>query len=255
MKDSPYITKPTPMGTLDGYAVTEYGAWVTLTCRERQYAWQIAKERDRKAIAANADPDRHAIAGLGLHEMEPMDSQIRNYIGCLGEMAFARWANIEWTGARKSWAEDDDVCGYEIRSTRYINGALRIWEKDDGCFTLAVVYRDGIVRIAGWRTADSLRVDGRVWDGGVRWCTQRELWAIDDLPLPALEAAEAPRTATSPRAGLSSVASSAALLSSEPQPSATSGGSAHGTRGVESRPQPLRRGSSGVAALTFMEAE
>lgn len=172
-----------PIATLDRYATTDRGRWVRLINVERSWAWDVASERDAKALAALADPNKHAVDGLGTHELVEMTSRVRNYVGCLGELSVAKFFGVSWSSASSSWADDDDVCGIQVRATIYSNGALRCWLKDEGPLILAVVYHGGVVRLAGWLAAERMR-ERRAW-GACWFAPQANLLPMEDFVVPA----------------------------------------------------------------------
>lgn len=171
-----------PLGVLEGYQITEHGWWVTLDDVEREWSKRVARKRDRKAIAAKAEPNPHAREGLGMQrEPKHLTSVQRNAVGCYGECAVAKRLDVEWSGADEGWAEDRDVSGIQVRATSLQNGCLRGWAKDGSQpLILAVIYQHGVVRLAGWRRADDMPRRGNECG----YATQRELWPMEKYVVP-----------------------------------------------------------------------
>jgi hypothetical protein len=96
---------------------------------------------------------RHCInvskASKNLHGCDDSTSWQNDIEGCLGEKAFAKWANIYW--AEGSQAKAGDVGGFEIRATHWNTGRLRISERDsnDKPYVLVTGPSYGLV-LRGW---------------------------------------------------------------------------------------------------------
>jgi hypothetical protein len=115
---------------------------VTLSLREKQIAWFVAKLRNKGGRTANANGGKYG---------NDKDTLILHYIGCLGEMACAKGLNRYWSGAGQGFHDDDDVGGLQARVTAHQNGCLLLRESDanDKPHFLVVGER-GEYSIVGW---------------------------------------------------------------------------------------------------------
>ena len=116
---------------------------VSLTYRDKQIAYYVAKLRDKAGRDAGANAAKY---GNG------MDTLLLHYSGCLGEMALAKGLNKFWTGAGLDYRHDDDVGGLQVRVTAHPAGRLLIRKNEgpDGSPFFLLVGEKGDYDIVGW---------------------------------------------------------------------------------------------------------
>jgi|SRR5215831_9327107 len=156
---------PAP-GAADAYA------WAELVAR-RRYARTLAANRAARGQPANLDADLDGMFG---------ETAVACYFG-------ARLDDVTMAGERR---RGYDVAGFQVRSTRYSNGGLRInTDEVAGRFVLAITQyaqRYGTVRLAGWIDAVNGRRRGvvRVTGGIEPWIRvdQADLYPLDDRAEP-----------------------------------------------------------------------
>ncbi|HEX8835380.1 MAG TPA: hypothetical protein VF748_00460 [Candidatus Acidoferrum sp.] len=123
---------------------------VILLYREKKIAWYVAKLRDEgEWTRSNTNRKNHN-----------MNTRVLHYIGCLGEMAFAKGMDKYWSGAGRGAEDDDDVGGLQVRVTRHLNGRLPIYlEDDDNKPFFLLIGEKGEYRVAGWAFAYEAKHD------------------------------------------------------------------------------------------------
>ena len=82
-----------------------------------------------------------------------------NILGCKGELAVSKYLGLPWDGKLqssieefKAWSGKCDVCGFEVRTTKYANGHMRIkpFDKHTAVYILVICMTYNELRIAGW---------------------------------------------------------------------------------------------------------
>jgi hypothetical protein len=119
---------------------------VSLTQLEMSLARFVAEQRDRMGQLAGADDTKY-----GEHGTESLEL---HYRGCLGELAFAKSANVYWSGAGNDFSNEEDVGSVQVRTTSLANGSLIVRPNElqryaERPWALVIGSLD-TYRIAGW---------------------------------------------------------------------------------------------------------
>jgi len=152
---------------------------VTLTPKQIKQIIKIAKRR-------NAEQRKHFQKdGLVATEKTSVGADIE---GAIGEAAVAKCFELKWDGSFKqhsNWLkwrhEGHDVCGLEVKTTKYKGGRLLIqsWNRDDAPYVLATVPSD---------LPDAIKNQKNIQVELVGWCIGKEAkdetWWMDDWRRP-----------------------------------------------------------------------
>jgi hypothetical protein len=111
------------------------------------------------------------------------DSEQSHYWGALGEIAFAKAINREWTCTSRTWAARD-VGRYEIRSvppgtSAYIKAKAN--DPDRRAIAVVIFASEAEANVAGWITAEDVRRLGSLEDPGNRGAPAYFLYTLSDL--------------------------------------------------------------------------
>lgn len=150
---------------------------VKLTYAEMQVAATVGIQRYLQNLKLKTEPaygaeDNTAASGLDV-------------LGCIGEMAVAKYFNKYWSGAVGNY-QAADVDRYQVRSTMYRAGRLILHREDDPCIFILVIITHNLCKLAGWIHADDGR-DEKYWKdiGNGRpafWVPQNDLIPMKDFP-------------------------------------------------------------------------
>ena len=119
-------------------------AQIRLTQNEINYAYAVAQLRVDWAEINGAKHNYNHV---------PKDVLKVNKVGCIGEMALAKYLGIDW-GHTQYNKNAYDVGGYEVRSTLRGNGCLLTHESDKpAIYILATLDPvDRVIELRGWQT-------------------------------------------------------------------------------------------------------
>jgi hypothetical protein len=119
-------------------------AQIRLTQNEINYAYAVAQLRVEWAENNNAKHN---------YGLTPHNSLKAMKVGCIGEMALAKYLRIDW-GHTQYNKNAYDVGGYEVRSTLRGNGCLLTHESDKpAIYILATLDPvDRVIELRGWQT-------------------------------------------------------------------------------------------------------
>lgn len=125
------------------------GISIKLTYSEMQVACLIASQRQIQNMKFKAK-------GAHGNTFSDMDSFSKHVMGCIGEMAAAKYLNKYWCGAIGDY-NAGDVGNYQVRSTMYKKDTrLILHPEDEGeAWVLALVNADCSCDLLGWTDAKS----------------------------------------------------------------------------------------------------
>jgi len=108
-----------------------------------ELAKDAARRRQENAVNKGI-PDRYGFKGNGLKIHE---------IGCISELAVARWLNSDWVDFSTSFKElTSDVGNLQVRATDFEYGRLFVHPKDndDQPYVLVRTHKLPVVKLIGW---------------------------------------------------------------------------------------------------------
>ena len=126
--------------------------------------------------------DRSSGLGPGHGEVGAGVSRERNFNGAVGECAYARMIEHDWPHDENDWGARGDFEGVEVRTSKWSNGCLTIFDSDIKDRWFALVTLDSMGRVATYRgrvhgKSNPITVPPRVRSGsaGQIWVPQRGL--------------------------------------------------------------------------------
>lgn len=144
-------------------------------CREYEHAEQIVFESE----------DMHRTPNFGFKSRA--DRISATFVGRLGELALAKYLNVDYGFQEYDRHAYDVAGGYEVRTRRRADYDLFTYDTDKpAIYVLATVSPDYVIRLRGWITLDEANVPEHWTDRfGLKPCyltPQNELHEMTTIP-------------------------------------------------------------------------